>query len=98
MTNISKPTQANNSDFLIGDTVCIKMALEFVDGKYDSDELFTVTAVRNSGISIRVKNKIITAAQSELRHASVAELIAKRRIPAPVALFVSGLKVPGEFA
>ncbi len=80
MTNISNDIPTHNSDFIVGDVVVINTPLEFVDGTFDSDDLFTVMAVQKSGVSIWLKDKKIIAAHSELRHASIVELSAKHRL------------------
>ncbi|ENU92964.1 hypothetical protein F971_01951 [Acinetobacter vivianii] len=85
MTNISNEVTTYNSDFIVGDTVVIKTPLEFVNGTYDSDELFIVQGVcgvRSGGVTILINGQRTTVACCELRHASIAELNAKRRLTA----------------
>lgn len=80
MTNISNEITTYNCDFVVGDMVVINSPLQFVDRSFDSDELFTVEAALNSGITISIDGKQVTAAATELRHATIAEVNAKRRI------------------
>ncbi|MCU4639324.1 hypothetical protein [Acinetobacter courvalinii] len=83
MTNISNEVSTHNSDFIVGDTVVIKTPLEFINRTFDSDELFTVQDIcglQSNGVTILVNGQRVTAAESELRHASIAELNAQRRL------------------
>lgn len=83
MTNISNEVSTHNSDFIVGDMVVIKTPLEFINRTFDSDELFIVQDIcglQSSGVTILINGQRVTAADSELRHASVAELNAKRRL------------------
>ncbi len=83
MTNISNEVSTHNSDFIVGDTVVIKTPLEFINRTFDSDELFIVQDIcglLSKGVTILINGERVTAADSELRHASVAELNAKRRL------------------
>jgi len=83
MTNISNEVSTHNSDFIVGDTVVIKTPLEFINRTFDSDELFIVQDIcglLSKGVTILINGERITAADSELRHASVAELNAKSRL------------------
>lgn len=85
MTNISNEVSTHNSDFIVGDTVVIKTPLELINRTFDSDELFIVQDIcglQSSGITILVNGQRVTAAESELRHASIAELNARRRLTA----------------
>lgn len=92
MTNLSNQDTNNNDDFAIGDVVVLNTPLEFIDRNFDSDELFIVQDIcglQSGGITILINGERVMAADSELRHATTAEKIAKRRLPAPVALFIS---------
>jgi hypothetical protein len=83
MTNISNEVSTHNSDFIVGDTVVIKTPLEFINRTFDSDELFIVQNIcglLSKGVTILINGERVIAADSELRHASVAELNAKRRL------------------
>lgn len=83
MRNISNEVSTHNSDFIVGDTVVIKTPLEFINKTFDSDELFTVQDIcwlHSSAVTILVNGQRVTTAESELRHASIAELNAKRRL------------------
>ncbi len=83
MTNISNEVSTHNSDFIVGDTVVIKTPLEFINKTFDSDELFIVQDIcglLSKGVTILINGERVIAADSELRHASVAELNAKRRL------------------
>ncbi|OEC84752.1 hypothetical protein [Acinetobacter sp. YK3] len=83
MTNISNEVSTHNSDFLVGDTVVINTPLEFINRTFDSDELFIVQDIcglLSKGVTILINGERVIAADSELRHASVAELNAKRRL------------------
>ncbi|MGN5765107.1 hypothetical protein ACNQO6_12255 [Acinetobacter calcoaceticus] len=83
MTNISNELSTHNCDFIVGDTVVIKTPLEFINRTFDSDELFIVQDIcglLSKGVTILINGERVTAADSELRHASVTELNAKRRL------------------
>lgn len=83
MTNISNEVTTHNSDFIVGDTVVIKTPLEFINRTFDSDELFIVQEIcvlQSGGVTILIDGNRVVVADSELRHASIAELNAKRRI------------------
>ncbi|KYQ83485.1 hypothetical protein AWW72_14170 [Acinetobacter sp. NRRL B-65365] len=83
MTNISNEVSTHNSDFIVGDTVVINTPLEFINRTFDSDELFIVQNIcglLSNGVNILINGERVIAADSELRHASVAELNAKRRL------------------
>lgn len=83
MTNISNEVSTHNTDFIVGDTVVIKTPLEFINRTFDSDELFIVQDIcglLSKGVTILINGERVIAADSELRHASVAELNAKRRL------------------
>ncbi|RSN81538.1 hypothetical protein EA770_10495 [Acinetobacter baumannii] len=85
MTNISNELSTHNCDFVVGDTVVIKTPLEFINRTFDSDEIFTVQDIcglQSNGVTILVNGQRVTAAESELRHASIAELNARRRLTA----------------
>ena len=76
MTNISKPVAANNSDFVVGDTVV------FID-ESKPDHLMTVTQVQKNGVLLNGNNSF--ALNHLIRHATVAEFINQRRLPALTA-------------
>jgi len=83
MTNISNEVSTHNTDFIVGDTVVIKTPLEFINRTFDSDELFIVQDIcglLSKGVTILINGERVIAADSELRHASVAELNAKSRL------------------
>lgn len=83
--NISNQATSHNSDFIVGDTVVIKTPLEFINRAFDSDELFIVQDIcglQSNGVTILINGRRVTAAESELRHASIAELNARRRLTA----------------
>ncbi|MCU4576036.1 hypothetical protein KTJ34_01245 [Acinetobacter courvalinii] len=83
MINISNEVSTHNSDFIVGDTVVIKTPLEFINRTFDSDELFIVQDIcglLSKGVTILINGERVTAADCELRHASVAELNVKRRL------------------
>lgn len=85
MRNISNEVSTHNSDFIVGDTVVLKTPVAFINRTFDSDELFIVQDIcelQTSGITILVNGQRVTAAESELRHASIAELNARRRLSA----------------
>lgn len=85
MTNISNELSTHNSDFIVGDTVVIKTPLEFINRTFDSDELFIVQDIcglHSNGVTILINGRRVTTEESELRHASIAELNARRRLTA----------------
>lgn len=73
MTNIPKPNHANNSDFVDGDTVV------FIDAN-KPDHLMTVTQVQKNGVLLDGNNSFTL--NHLIRHATVAEFINQRRLPA----------------
>lgn len=70
MTNISKPKQQNNSDYVVGDSVV------FIDAN-KPDHLMTVTQVQKNGVLLNGNNSF--ALNHLIRHATVAEVLAKKR-------------------
>ncbi|MBJ8482590.1 hypothetical protein [Acinetobacter vivianii] len=85
MTNISNEVSTHNTDFIVGDTVVINTPLEFINRTFDSDELFIVQDIcglLSKGVTILINGERVIAADCELRHASIAELNAKRRLTA----------------
>jgi len=71
MTNISKPNEANNSDYVVGDTVV------FIDSDMH-DSLMTVSQVDEDSVLLDDGAKF--ALKHLLRHASITEIKAKRRL------------------
>lgn len=72
----------NSSDFVVGDTVV------FVDD-FMPDQLMTIHKVQSDGILLDGNRKF--ALSHMLRHATTSEIKAKKRLPPPAALLVSGL-------
>ncbi|NNP70828.1 MULTISPECIES: hypothetical protein [unclassified Acinetobacter] len=70
MTNISKPKQANNSDFVVGDTVV------FIDAT-KPDHLMIVYQVQKNGVLLNGNNSF--ALNHLIRHATVFEVLEKKR-------------------
>lgn len=70
MTNISKPKQQNNSDYVVGDTVV------FIDAS-KPDHLMTVFQVQKNGVLLNGNNNF--ALNHLIRHASISEVLAKKR-------------------
>ncbi|MGR0306542.1 hypothetical protein [Acinetobacter beijerinckii] len=70
MTNISKPNQANNSDYVVGDTVV------FIDVS-KPDHLMTVFQVQKNGVLLNGNKNF--ALNHLIRHASISEVLAKKR-------------------
>lgn len=83
MTNIPKQLQVNNSDFIVGDTVV------FTEEKSCDCDLYEVEAVLDGGLFLGISHYRQAFSARNLRHATVAETKAKRRLPEPVLLFVS---------
>ncbi len=90
MTNLSNQDTNNNDDFAIGDSVVFK--------SFDDEGLYFVVGYKllgmlNGEICIQKSTVHTTDTrrvhESHLRHATTAEKIAKRRLPAPVTLFIS---------
>ncbi|MEG1856458.1 MAG: hypothetical protein RR231_13290 [Acinetobacter sp.] len=73
MTNIPKQLQVNNSDFVEGDTVV------FIDESKPC-HLMTVTQVQKNGVLLNGNNSF--SLNHLIRHATVAEFINQRRLPA----------------
>lgn len=90
MTNLSNQDTNNNDDFAVGDAVVFKTfddeGLYFIFG-------YTATGMLNGEICIQKSTSNTSdfrrVHESHLRHATTAEKIAKRRLPAPVTLFIS---------
>lgn len=72
MSNISKPKQQNNSDFVDGDTVV------FIDAN-KPEHLMTVTKVQKNGVLLNGNNSL--SLNHLIRHATIAEFINQRRLP-----------------
>lgn len=70
MTNISKQLATNNSDFVDGDTVV------FID-ESKPDHLMTVFQIQKNGVLLDGNNNF--ALNHLIRHATVAEVLAKKR-------------------
>ncbi|MFW2160816.1 hypothetical protein ACG93T_05450 [Acinetobacter beijerinckii] len=70
MTNISKPNEVNNSDYVVGDTVV------FIDAS-KPDHLMTVFQVQKNGVLLNGNNNF--ALNHLIRHASISEVLAKKR-------------------
>lgn len=70
MTNISKPKQQNNSDYVVGDTVV------FIDAN-KPDHLMIVFQVQKNGVLLNGNNNF--ALNHLIRHASISEVLAKKR-------------------
>ena len=76
MTNISKPIQTNNSDFVDGDTVV------FID-ESKPGHLMTVTQVQKNGVLLDGNNSF--SLNHLIRRATVAEFKEQRRLPSLTA-------------
>lgn len=81
-------------DFVVGDVVVLTKELEFVDRKFNTNELLLVvdlTRLGGAGITFDhdVHANIMYVDQTEIRPATTAELKEGRRLPDPVALFVA---------
>ncbi|WP_336936530.1 hypothetical protein [Acinetobacter beijerinckii] len=70
MTNISKPKQQNNSDYVVGDTVV------FIDAS-KPNHLMTVFQVQKNGVLLNGNNSF--ALNHLIRHASISEVLARKR-------------------
>ncbi|NNP68937.1 hypothetical protein [Acinetobacter sp. Ac_5812] len=90
MANLTNQDTNNNDDFAVGDFV--------VFNKFDDDALYfvygyTAFGMLNDEICIKKCTSNTTAFrrvhESHLRHATTAEEIAKRRLPAPVVFSIS---------
>jgi hypothetical protein len=71
---------SNLTDFLPGDVVVLK-------SENAIEQLLTVSTVEQDSILLESESKF--ASSHLIRHATVAEIKAKRRLDPPVALFVS---------
>ncbi|WP_336937822.1 hypothetical protein [Acinetobacter modestus] len=76
MTNISKPKQQNNSDFVDGDSVV------FID-ESKPDHLMTVTQVQKNGVLLNGNNSF--ALNHLIRHATAQEHSLNRRVISDIA-------------
>ena len=82
MTNIPKPVAANNSDFLVGDTVVLTEACQ----NFHSDDLFEIESKSTNTLwVIRSKNHLILATNNEIRIATIYEIKARKRLTPDVA-------------
>ncbi|AWW07759.1 MAG: hypothetical protein [Podoviridae sp. ctbh1] len=73
MSNIPNQLATNNSDYVEGDTVV------FIDAN-KPDHLMTVTQVQKNGVLLDGNNSF--ALNHLIRHATVAEFVNQRRMPA----------------
>ncbi|ENW78637.1 hypothetical protein F909_03599 [Acinetobacter sp. ANC 3929] len=81
MTNISNQETADKGvEFRPGNAVVIKTQLEFVDRAIDSDQIFIVLKVKDSGITILSDGLQLTVAESEIRPATQTEREDKKRL------------------
>jgi len=76
MTNISKPKAANNSDYVVGDSVV------FIDLS-KPDHLMTVTQVQKNGVLLNGNNSF--ALNHLIRQATALELSLNRRVISDIA-------------
>ena len=77
MTNISNQATASNNDFVVGDTVV------FTEEKSCDCDLYEVEAVLDGGLFLGISHYRQAFSARNLRHATVAETKAKRRLPEP---------------
>lgn len=74
MTNISnQDTSDKGGKFASGAIVALKTEVQFVDGAYDSDDLFVVLRNHHSGVTILSNGFQLTVANADIRLASEAE-------------------------
>lgn len=81
MTNLPKPSLDNNTQFSVYDIVVHQSTEDLLEVKYVYHGYLRVT---NGMLGFTVCN-------NEVRHATTAEIKAKRRLPEPVALFISSV-------
>lgn len=80
MTNISNQNTADKGGkFVPGCIVALKSAVEFVDGSYDSDDLFVVLRNHHCGVTIVANGVQLTVANADIRLATDAERAAGTR-------------------
>lgn len=70
MFTVSKPSEPNNSDYVVGDTVV------FIDAS-KPDHLMTVTQAQKNGVLLNGNNRF--ALNHLIRHASISEILARKR-------------------
>ena len=76
-------------DYIAGDVVVLAQPVIIQNRAADTDKLLTILSIDEfCGLQVEVNSKRIYADASELRTATTAELKAKRRLPAPAALFI----------
>ncbi|WP_374572604.1 hypothetical protein [Acinetobacter sp.] len=76
-------------DYIAGDVVVLATPVTIQGRATDTDSLLTILSIDEfCGLQVEVNGKRVYADASELRQATTAELKAKRRLPAPAALFI----------
>lgn len=83
MTNISKPKQQNNSDFVEGDTVVFKY-------NYQPHHLMIIDTVLGDGRYVGVDSYRWAFPAKDLRHATPVEIQLKRRVNKSVEISEMG--------
>ncbi|WDZ50206.1 hypothetical protein LF296_12835 [Acinetobacter vivianii] len=80
MTNISnQDTSDKGGKFAPGAVVALKTEVQFVDGTYDSDDLFVVLKNHHCGVTILSNGVQLTVANAEIRLASPEECLKGKR-------------------
>lgn len=82
MTNISNQDTADKGGkFAPGAIVALKTEVQFVDGTYDSEDLFIVLRNHNCGVTIHSNGYQLTVANAEIRLATTEECSIGKRSP-----------------
>ncbi|MBL8322650.1 MAG: hypothetical protein JNJ93_10315 [Acinetobacter sp.] len=88
-TNLPQHGCDDKYDYIAGDVVVLAAPVIIQGHAADTDKLLTILSIDEfCGLQVEVNGKRVYVDASELRTATTAELKAKRRLPAPAALFI----------
>jgi hypothetical protein len=88
-TNLPQHSCDDKCDYIAGDVVVLAAPVIIQGRAADTDKLLTILSIDEfCGLQVEVNGKRVYADASELRQDTTAELKAKRRLPAPAALFI----------
>ena len=88
-SNLPQHSCDDKCDYIAGDVVVLAEPVIIQGCAADTDKLLTILSINEfCGLQVEVNGKRVYVDASELRQATTAELKAKRRLPAPAALFI----------